>query len=57
MSGKSPSSKTIEGVLGIINERMDILDKEKVIEDFNQQALILIQRMEKDGYYFPKDKK
>ncbi|MDR1716075.1 MAG: hypothetical protein LBS20_09525 [Prevotella sp.] len=57
VSGKSPSSKTVEGALCIINERMDIMDKEKVIEDFSKQALMLVQRMEKDGYYFPKDKR
>jgi hypothetical protein len=50
LHGKSPSSKTIEGVLRVLTERKDIENKEDVIENFTKQACILVQQMEKDGY-------
>jgi len=54
VDGKSPSSKTIDGVLVVLNERKDIRDKEVVINDFRSQASDLLKRMERDGYYIPK---
>jgi hypothetical protein len=47
--GKSPSSKTIDGVLEVLNNRNDIEDKEIVIENFKKQAIALLQQMKKDG--------
>ena len=56
ISGRSPSSKTMDRVLSIINDRTDIKDKDDVISNFRTQASKLLQRMEKDGYYIPKNK-
>jgi hypothetical protein len=49
--GKSPSSRTIEGVIEVIAARKDIDDRNAVIEDFKRQAAILVQQMQKDGYH------
>ncbi|KAA6302794.1 MAG: hypothetical protein EZS26_000964 [Candidatus Ordinivivax streblomastigis] len=49
--GKSPSSKTMEGVLEVLSARNDIENRETVIKDFERQAGILLQRMKQDGYY------
>lgn len=54
VDGKSSSSKTIDGVLAVLNERKDIRDKEVVVNDFRSQASDLLKRMERDGYYIPK---
>lgn len=48
--GRSLTSRTLEGVLGILNAREDIEDKEQVIEDFKAQAAIMLRRFEADGY-------
>jgi hypothetical protein len=47
-NGKSHSSRTIEGVLAILNGRGDIENQEAVIEDFKEQAEALLQEMKKD---------
>ena len=49
--GKSSSSRTLDGVLGILHSRSDIEDKENVIEAFKKKASSLIQQMERDGFY------
>lgn len=48
--GKSPSSRTCEGVINVLLERNDIEDKELVLENFSHQAAILMKCMEADGY-------
>lgn len=48
--GKSASSRTIKGVSKVIDERDDILDKEGVKARFCEDAKMLLQLMEKDGY-------
>lgn len=50
IDGKSPSSRTINGVLEVLNGRNDIRDKEMVIEDFKKQAESLKRRLLSDGY-------
>lgn len=50
--GKSPMSRTIEGVLSILHARRDIEHREGVIEDFLRQAKALIKRMEADGFLY-----
>jgi hypothetical protein len=55
--GKSPSSKTMEGVLEVLSARKDIEDRETVIKDFEKQAGILLQRMKQDGYYISLSRK
>lgn len=47
--GKTPSSRTIQGVLKIIDRREDIQDKGSVKIRFEQEALALIETMSKDG--------
>ena len=47
--GKGPSSRTMKGVLGILNERDDIENKELVINDFTIRAKQLLLRMAADG--------
>jgi hypothetical protein len=47
-NGKSPSSKTIEGVLNVLTNRKDIDDLDAVVEKFKIQASALIKQMEKD---------
>jgi hypothetical protein len=49
--GKSPSSKTMKGVIDVIMARKDIEDVDSVIKGFKRQADILVRQMEKDGYY------
>lgn len=48
--GKTKSSKTIEGVLKVIDKRDDLFKKERVMERFVQEALILHDIMNADGY-------
>jgi hypothetical protein len=55
--GKSPSSKTMEGVIEVLSARKDIEDREIVIKDFERQAGILLQRMKQDGYYLSLSRK
>lgn len=50
--GKSPQSRTIEGVLSVLRARKDILDPESVIREFLQQAESLITLMEKDKHTY-----
>jgi hypothetical protein len=50
IAGRSPSSRTAQGVLELLDNRCDIEDKETVIENFKKQVSDLIQCMEKDGY-------
>ncbi|PXV57440.1 hypothetical protein CLV62_15224 [Dysgonomonas alginatilytica] len=49
--GKSPSSRTIDGVIRALTIRNDIEDTDNVIQEFNTQAKELIDRMKTDGYY------
>lgn len=51
--GNSSSSRTLRGVIKLLRERKDILDVELVIVDFTKQAVMLVRRMEDDGYIFP----
>ena len=47
--GKSPSSRTIEGVSRVIAERDDILNKEGVLDQFRVDAKALVALMVRDG--------
>ncbi len=49
--GKSSSSRTLDGVLEILHSRNDIEDKESVIESFKKEVSVLLQEMERDGFY------
>lgn len=51
--GKSASSRTMEGVLQMLEERHDIEDRDKVIEEFKAQASLLIRNLLADGYPYP----
>lgn len=51
--GRSSSCATLEGVLGLLESRQDIEDKDKVIADFKAQATILIRYLLADGYPYP----
>ena len=48
--GKTVSSRTIKGVLKVIDGREDILDKEAIKERFYQEAKQVLYCMQKDGY-------
>lgn len=48
--GRSPSSKTIDGVVELLSQRRDIDSREEVINDFRRQAKALLRRMDADGY-------
>ncbi|NDV80760.1 hypothetical protein [Bacteroides sp. 51] len=50
LDGKSNSSKTIKGVVELLNSRKDIGDKESVINEFKLHADYLVKRMQQDGY-------
>lgn len=50
IDGKSPSSRTLKGVLEILEARDDIKDKDMVIKDFKEQSNMLIKRLKADGY-------
>jgi len=50
LHGKSPFSKTLDGVIEVLQNRNDIDGKDTVIEDFKNQAVQLIGIMEQDGY-------
>ncbi len=47
--GKSPSSRTIEGVSRVIAERDDILNKDGVLDRFRVDAKALVALMVRDG--------
>lgn len=49
--GKSPSSRTREGVAELLASRTDIENLSLVIEEFMKQATEVINFMRKDGYY------
>lgn len=49
--GKSPSSRTVDGVIRALSVRNDIVELDKVIQEFAAQAKELISKMNKDGYY------
>lgn len=57
--GRSVNSKTIEGVIDVLDKRPDIADKEQVIATFRKQALSLVRTLETDGYIYviPKNEK
>lgn len=48
--GKTSSSKTVHGVLKVIDGRDDLANKEAVKDEFRQKARELISIMAKDGY-------
>ena len=50
--GKSAMSRTIEGVLSVLQSRKDIKDQEGVISDYLQQAKALVRRLEADGFIY-----
>lgn len=50
LNGKSPTSRTLKGVLRVIDERHEIENKDMVIQEFKKQAYIIIRRLETDGY-------
>jgi hypothetical protein len=49
IGGKSASSTTVDGVLGVIASREDIFDKEAVMERFRCEAAALLAAMDRDG--------
>lgn len=51
--GRSPSSRTVRGVVKLLRSRDDIEYPELVIEDFTQQATDMVERMIQDGYIVP----
>ena len=50
--GKSAMSRTIEGVLSVLQSRKDIKDQEGVISDYLHQAKDLVRRLEADGFIY-----
>lgn len=50
--GKSPQSRTIDGVLTVLRNRRDIENKEDVISNYLRQAKALVSRMEMDGFIY-----
>mgnify|MGYP001752600472 CR=1 FL=1 len=50
--GKSAMSRTIEGVLSVLQSRKDIKDQEGVISDYLHQAKALVRRLEADGFIY-----
>lgn len=51
--GKFPASRTLDGVLEVLDGRQDIQDKTRIIDEFKAQAGIVLERMVADGYYIP----
>jgi hypothetical protein len=49
--GRTQSSKTIEGVLKVLNGRKDVEDLDSVVKDFEKKANLLIKKMNTDGFY------
>ncbi len=54
--GKSPSSRTLDGVIELLNSRTDIENLPQVIEEFSKEAAAIINTMKKDGYYIKTSK-
>lgn len=52
--GKSPSSKSIDGVLSLLASRADIKDLPMVLDRFKDEARSVLKIMEADGYYVNK---
>lgn len=48
--GKTKSSRTIEGVLKVIDDREDLCDKEGVKQRFKCEAVSLLKQMRTDGF-------
>lgn len=48
--GKSASSRTLSGVIKLLRERDDVENISEAIEALTQQAIMLVRRMESDGY-------
>jgi hypothetical protein len=49
VDGKQKSVSTISGVKGILEKRMDVRDLQQVVDDFLEQAYILMKYYENDG--------
>lgn len=52
--GKSPSSKSLKGVLKLLESRHDIKNLSEVENNFKQQAVSLLKTMRNDGYFVKK---
>lgn len=50
--GKSHSYRTVEGVVELLNDRVDLLNKEEVIVMFKKRARLVLDQMRVDGYVF-----
>lgn len=55
--GKSEYSRTLDGVLELLQERDDILNKEEIINALKRSARTVNKYMEADGYILPSKKK
>lgn len=55
LDGKTKSSKTLTGAINALRSKSEIDDMEAVIEKFKKEGFALLQRMQTDGYYIPKD--
>lgn len=53
LNGNSATSRTLKGVLQVLEERHDIENKEQVIKDFRTQAEMAVRCLEADGYILP----
>ncbi len=53
IKGRTPSSRTPSGVISLIKEREDILDKNQAIEDFLEHVKILESIMKNDNVHPP----
>ena len=52
LNGRTSSSTTIEGVLNVLEQRDDILNKADIIQSFVQEASNLLDRMVKDSVLY-----
>ncbi|RHH14482.1 hypothetical protein DW228_06695 [Bacteroides fragilis] len=48
--GKSPSYRSIDAIIELLNERVDLKHKEEVITDFKKRAQLILNQMKVDGY-------
>lgn len=55
--GKSEFSRTLEGVIGLLDAREDLLNKEETINAVKRSARTVNQYLEADGYILPTRKK
>lgn len=55
--GKSEFSRTLDGVLGLLEARDDIFNKEETISAVKRSARTVNQYLEADGYILPTKKK